>query len=51
MTSYNEFSNKDEIEVDFLIMGPGMDTRAESQAKANKVIALANSRKDCVATV
>ena len=44
MTSYNEFSNKDEIEVDFLIMGPGMDTRAESQAKANKVIALANSR-------
>ena len=51
MTSYNEFSNKDEVEVDFLIMGPGMDTRAESQAKANKLISLANSRKDCVATV
>ena len=51
MTSYNEFSNKDEIEVDFLIMGPGGDTVQDSQAKANKLISLANSRKDCVATV
>ena len=49
MTSYNKFSNKDKEAVDYLIMGPGMSTKAESQAKANKVISLANSRKDCVA--
>ena len=51
ITSYNEFSNKDEIEVDYIIMGPGGATLADSQAKANYVISLANSRKDCVATV
>ena len=48
ITSYNLFENKDEIEVDYLIMGPGCSTKEQSQAKANKLIALANSRKDCM---
>ena len=51
ITGYGLFSNKDEVEVDFLIMGPGCDTEAKSQAKANYVISLAESRKDCMATV
>ena len=51
MTSYNEYSNKDKEEVDYLIMGPGGDTVQDSQAIANKVISIANSRKDCVAVV
>lgn len=51
ITAYGLFSNKDEIEVDYMIMGPGCATEAESQAKANYVISLAESRKDCVATV
>ena len=51
MTSYDEFSNKDEIEVDFLIMGPGCSSKDQSQTKANKLIALATARKDCIATI
>tara|TARA_B100001287_G_scaffold174167_1_gene146777 strand:+ start:1329 stop:3536 length:2208 start_codon:yes stop_codon:yes gene_type:complete len=51
ITSYGLFANKDEIEVDFLIMGPGCETEAESQAKANYLISLANERKDCMAVV
>ena len=51
MTSYNKFSNKDKEAVDYLIMGPGMSTKAESQAKANKVISLAEARKDWVAFI
>ena len=51
MTSYDLFANKDEIEVDFLIMGPGLGSKDESQTKANKLIALATARKDCMATV
>ena len=51
ITSYGLFSNKDEVEVDYLIMGPGLTDRADSQAKANYLISLANERKDCVATV
>ena len=51
MTSYNQYSNKDKEEVDYLIMGPGGDTVQDSQAIANKVISIANNRKDCVAVV
>ena len=51
ITAYGLFSNKDEIEVDYMIMGPGCATEAESQAKANYIISLANDRKDCVATI
>jgi hypothetical protein len=51
ITAYEEFSNKDEVEVDYLIMGPGLSNRFDSQAKANYLISLANERKDCIATV
>ena len=31
-TSYRLFTNKDEIEVDYLIMGPGLGAESETQA-------------------
>jgi hypothetical protein len=49
--AYDLFSNRDEIEVDFLIYGSSMPTELESQAKANKLISIANSRKDCIAVI
>ena len=51
ITSYNLFNNKDETEVDYLIMGPGCETVSQSQAKANQLISIANERKDCVAVI
>jgi phage tail sheath protein FI len=51
MNSYEKFSNKDEIEVDYLIMGPGCIEQSDSQAKAQYLISIAQERKDCVATV
>jgi len=50
-TAYDLFANKDEIEVDYLLNGPGLVQESESQAKANKLIAVAESRKDCVAVI
>ena len=50
-SAYDLFSNKDEIQVNFLINGPGLSSEAESQAKANKLISIADSRKDCIAVV
>ncbi len=50
-TSYKLFENKDEIAVDYLIMGPGLGAKNLSQSKANYLISLANERKDCVAVV
>ena len=51
VSGYSEFASED-VPIDFLIMGPSMSTnRAESQAKANKLIAIANERKDCMACI
>jgi len=51
VNSYELFSNKDEIAVDYFLMGPGLNNKFESQAKANYLISIANQRKDCLAVV
>jgi len=50
-TAYDLFSNKDEIDVDFLIMGPGLSVESDSQAKANKLISIVEGRKDSMAVI
>jgi len=50
-TAYDLFANSDEIEVDYLICGPGLESKEDSQAKANKLISIAEDRKDCVAVI
>ena len=50
-TSYDLFTSATEVQVDYLINGPGLSTKQESQAKANKLIAIAESRKDCIAVI
>ena len=51
VSAYELFANKDETSVNFLIQGPGLTEEVESQAKANKLIAIAEERKDCVAVI
>ena len=51
ITSYNLFKNKDEIAVDYLLMGPGLSDKAQSQAKAGRLISIAGERKDCMAVI
>ena len=52
ISAYRNFTNPTEYKIDFLIGGPsGGATRQESQAKANELIAIADIRKDCVATI
>ena len=51
ITSYNLFKNKDEVQVDYLIMGPGLGEKTQSQAKANRLISIAGARKDCMAVI
>ena len=50
-TAIDKVSNKDEEAVDFLIMGPGLGSKSESQAKAGKLLTIANQRKDCMAVI
>lgn len=50
-TSYELFNNKEEIDVDFLLMGPSLTSKELTQSKANKLIAIAENRKDCIACI
>ena len=51
INAYDLFSNRDDVAVDFLIMGPGCVKESETQAKANNLLSIAGSRKDCVACI
>lgn len=50
-TAYRLFSNRNEVQVDYLIMGPGLGNKVDSQAKAQELISIANQRKDCIAVI
>ena len=50
-TGYELFENTENFEVDFLLMGSGAGTKSTVQAKANKIIAVAEQRKDAIAFI
>ena len=49
--SYDLFSDAETEEVDYIIMGPAMSNPTDSVAKAQKMIDLAEIRKDCMAFI
>ena len=51
ITGYTLFENTEEVEVDFVLMGAAFHDKFDSQAVAEKVIAVAELRKDAVAFV
>ena len=51
ITGYSLFVNQREYPINFLIQGPGFGTKEETQAKANKLIQIAELRKDCIACI
>ena len=48
---YDNFESDDETNVDFLLMGSAAYNEAEAQSLANKIIAIADKRKDALAFV
>ena len=50
-TSYEIYEDTNRYVIDFLIQGPGLATEEQTQAKASKLISIAEVRKDCVAVV
>ena len=51
INAYDVFSNRDEVAVDYLIMGPGLGDKYLSQSKAAHLISIAEGRKDCIAVI
>jgi len=48
---YDNFESNDETDVDFLIMGSAAYGEAETQSLANKIIGIADKRKDAMAFI
>ncbi len=52
VTGYRVFANPAEYKIDFIIAGPsGEITSVECQSKANELINIATTRKDCLAVI
>ena len=52
MGGYEIFENEADYSVNYLLNGPGiMGDKEQSQAKANKLIEIAEARKDCMAVI
>ena len=51
LNGYKLYENKDEIDIDFLLMGSAMNDELSTQAKANLLISIAEGRKDCQAVI
>ena len=50
-TGYGLFENVEEFDIDFLLMGSGSHPTSTAQALANKLISVAEIRKDAVAFI
>ena len=48
-TAYDEFREIDSINLEYLIVGPGLDTETKTREKLNHIAGIAAERKDCVA--
>ena len=51
VSGYTLFENKENYEVDFLIMGSANYAKSDAQALANKLIAVAEARQDAIAFI
>ena len=51
VTGYELFENKEQFEVDFILMGSAGYAKEDAQALANKCIAVAEARQDAVAFI
>ena len=51
LNAYELFNDAEGVDVDYLIMGPGLTKKSESQAKAAYLISIADQRKDCMAVI
>jgi hypothetical protein len=51
ITAYDKFSNDADVSINYLLQGSASGGKEVEQAKANKLISIAETRKDCVAFI
>jgi hypothetical protein len=47
--AYDIFADTDNVSIDYLIMGPGLDSETGTRQKLNYIAGIAANRKDCIA--
>jgi hypothetical protein len=50
-TAYQEFSDPETVQIDYLLMGPSSGSVSDAKAKAASLITIASARKDCIAFI
>jgi Phage tail sheath protein subtilisin-like domain/Phage tail sheath C-terminal domain len=51
LSAYDLVADQETVKVDYLLMGPSFGSFQDSVAKAQKLIDIANTRKDCIAFI
>ena len=51
LTGYDKFSDKNDSDIRFILQGGASLSKEEEQAKAQKLINIAETRKDCIAVI
>ena len=49
--AYNLFDDAETVELDYILMGPSMNSSNDTIAKAQHIISIATNRKDCMAFI
>ena len=49
--AYSLFNDAETVQIDYIIMGPSMNSLNDTIAKAQHIIGIADSRKDCIAFI
>lgn len=47
--AYDYFRDEETVNIEYLIMGPGLPTESDTRAKLNHIASIAADRKDCIA--
>jgi hypothetical protein len=47
--AYDYFRDEETVNVEYLVMGPGLPTESDTRAKLNHIASIAADRKDCIA--
>lgn len=49
--AYTLFNDAETVQIDYILMGPGMNSLNDTVAKAQHIIGIADARKDCIAFI
>ena len=49
--AYDLFNDAETIDIDYILMGPSLSSQSDTISKAQRIISIAETRKDCIAFV